>query len=92
MTSSLSRGGNQDSDRVSDVPGITQAKVRVQIQASLMPEPLTAAPVTSLGETGAWSKEKGLQLGAETQGKGGQDAGPYLTQILRRQTEGETKR
>ena len=44
MTSSLSRGGNQDSDRVSDVPGITQAKVRVQIQASLMPEPLTAAP------------------------------------------------
>lgn len=91
MTSPLSRGGNQDSDRVSDVPGITQAKARVQTQASLMPEPLTAAPVTLLGEPGPWSK-KGLQLGAKTQGKGGQDAGPYLTQILRRQREGETKR
>lgn len=52
MTSPLSRGGNQDSDRVSDMPGVTKAKARVQTQAGLMPEPLTAVPVTSLGGAG----------------------------------------
>lgn len=52
MTSPLSRGGNQDSDRVSDMPGVTQAKARVQTQAGLMPDALTAVPVTSLGGAG----------------------------------------
>lgn len=52
MTSPLSRGGSQDSDRVNDMTGVTQAKAKVQTQAGLMPEPLTAVPVTSLWGTG----------------------------------------